>query len=154
MAVKAGREEQDEEVRFDLPVSTIDVVFLLLIFFMCTARFKQTEKILDANLPHEGGPEQRDDLTPVDPIHVKLWSDSAGRLAIGINSRENRVADIHELASRLAVLQRTMDGLSVLIDARRDVQYRHVIAAMDACKRAQIESVKFALAPEALRGTF
>jgi len=34
--------------------SMIDVVFLLLIFFLCASRFSEREKILDAQLPRAG----------------------------------------------------------------------------------------------------
>jgi biopolymer transport protein ExbD len=151
MAVKIGRENREEEVAFEMPVSTIDVVFLLLIFFMCTAKFKQVELQMDANLPMEGPPTHI--LTrPVDedPIYVKLWSDANGELAISLNDRDNRIDGINQLAVRLEILRNSLSQISVLIDARRDVKYQHVIAAMDACKRARIQDVKFALAPEAL----
>jgi len=37
----------------------IDVTFLLLIFFMCTMKFKQIEGMVDANLPTDEGPSSQ-----------------------------------------------------------------------------------------------
>ncbi len=39
----------------ELPISMIDVVFLLLIFFICTLSFKSIERKLDADLPKNEG---------------------------------------------------------------------------------------------------
>ena len=55
MAGKVVKDVIDEEYEFELPVSFVDVVFLLLIFFMCASTFRMTEKKLDANLPKDEG---------------------------------------------------------------------------------------------------
>ena len=45
---ETNRRAIEEEEDFELPVSMIDVVFLLLIFFMCASKFKTLEQKLDA----------------------------------------------------------------------------------------------------------
>ncbi len=44
---------------WELPTSMIDVVFLLLIFFMCASQFRTVEKSLDSLLPRNRGSEER-----------------------------------------------------------------------------------------------
>ena len=55
MASKFVIRMKNEEVDMELPVSMIDVVFLLLIFFMCSMQFKTVERKLDAELPKDEG---------------------------------------------------------------------------------------------------
>ena len=55
MASKLIRDVLDEEYEFELPLSFVDVVFLLLIFFLCATNFRTVEKKLDANLPKDEG---------------------------------------------------------------------------------------------------
>ena len=55
MASKFVIKMRNEEVDNELPLSMIDVVFLLLIFFMCCMQFKTVERKLDAELPKDEG---------------------------------------------------------------------------------------------------
>jgi len=55
MASKFVVKMRNEEVDNELPISMIDVVFLLLIFFMCSMQFKTVERKLDAELPKDEG---------------------------------------------------------------------------------------------------
>ena len=53
MASKFVIKMRNEEADYELPISMIDVVFLLLIFFMCSMQFKTVERKLDAELPKD-----------------------------------------------------------------------------------------------------
>ncbi len=66
MAGKIVKEVIEEEYEFELPVSFVDVVFLLLIFFMCAANFRTKEKKLDAHLPKDEG----QNAVPVEKFEV------------------------------------------------------------------------------------
>jgi biopolymer transport protein ExbD len=50
----------------------IDVTFLLLIFFMCTLRFKSLEGLLSAHLPKDHGVGRQEAEPPVPPVEVRL----------------------------------------------------------------------------------
>jgi biopolymer transport protein ExbD len=144
---KEDRRLMKEEYTFELPVSMIDVVFLLLIFFMCATKFKQVEKRLDGNLPKDEGQmaAKPKEIEKPDEIRVKLWPREADKTKcwIAVNDRENKVNDFDQLYVRLRQLKDSMAGTPVIIDARREVHYQYVISAMDACKRAKIKDVKF-----------
>ena len=71
MPSKLIKEVLDEEYEFELPVSMIDVVFLLLIFFMCASNFRTTEKKLDANLPKDEGQMARP-VTFEIPLEIRV----------------------------------------------------------------------------------
>jgi biopolymer transport protein ExbD len=161
---KLAREANKEEYEFELPVSMIDVVFLLLIFFMVASRFKQDEYRLDANLPqNEGQNPVPAEEKPPEEMRIYLWVPkvpTTREVFIGLDDRPPRIApqgnigagtsdDIaafNELAATLksgkAAIP-TGEEFPIIIDARSKVKYQYVILAMDACRRAGIEKVKF-----------
>jgi biopolymer transport protein ExbD len=64
----------------ELPLSMIDVTFLLLVFFMCSMQFKTIEQRLDADLPKDGpGPGPGDIERPTE-VRVKVyWANGRGQ---------------------------------------------------------------------------
>ena len=56
----------------------IDVTFLLLIFFMCTLKFKDLEGLLAAHLPHDVGPNPSQAEEPPEPVEVRVVVVEAG----------------------------------------------------------------------------
>ena len=143
----------DEEWEFELPVSMIDVVFLLLIFFMCSTRFRSEDRVLASDLPRGKGPRvgEHEPEPPVE-LCVKIFWESAsgeavgdpapgGRVAITMGGR--RCADPNELARVLSSLSARHERTPVVIDARKRVPFAWVLGAVDACARAGIENVRF-----------
>jgi biopolymer transport protein ExbD len=141
----------DDDWEFELPVSMIDVVFLLLVFFMCAARFRSPEMILKTQLPKDGprkGPVRNFDVSE---ILIKIfWADTAGMPVPGptpggevaIVAGRTRCEDLNDLARRLAVLAERHPDMPVVIDARKRVPFRYVLGAVDACKRACVGKVR------------
>ncbi len=70
------RELAEEECELTM-TPMIDVTFLLLIFFMCTIRFKTLEGKLSAHLPKDVG-FQSEPLGPVEKVDIKLTVISEG----------------------------------------------------------------------------
>jgi len=56
----------------------VDVTFLLLIFFMCTLKFKDLEGLLAAHLPHDVGPNRSQAEPPPEPVWVRVVVAEAG----------------------------------------------------------------------------
>ena len=138
--------EQDE---YELPVSMVDVVFLLLIFFMVASRFKTMEHRLDANLPKDEGQNPMPaDIEPPEEIRVYMWvpPGKPDDVAIGLGDRKAaNVANLDQLVGKLKGMMAAVGGTNtaVVIDARKNVKFKYVIGALDACGRAEIEDVKF-----------
>jgi len=156
----------------ELPLSMIDVTFLLLVFFMCSMNFKSVERALGAELPKNEGVIGPPPLIHVIPVRVKIyWANSRGqvihspalaypedfdgsRRGIGLAGahvvlqvESLIVRDLNELARTLADLASRQSDISVVIDARRAVPFKWVIGALDACARARIDKVKFQSPP-------
>ena len=118
--------------------SMIDVVFLLLIFFMCTASFKLLESQLPSQLPQAGTGEkaEHDDF---DPIRIRLSRSPTGVL---VECDGQPCATFAGLTDTLRARSRIAD-LPVLIEGEPFVPFGHMVAALDACHRADLRTVAF-----------
>ncbi len=68
---------QDEKIEMDM-TPMIDVTFLLLIFFMCTLKFKLLEGKLTAYLPKDVG-VNNSDAPPVEKVQIDIHVIDPGR---------------------------------------------------------------------------
>ncbi|QDT70397.1 Biopolymer transport protein ExbD/TolR [Planctomycetes bacterium MalM25] len=129
----------------------IDVVFLLLVFFLCTASFDRPEENLAASLiveSTEAGagqattePPELDDVTIVGATTggVTAWTLNEGRTT----------TDLTELTGLLQQLAAIDRALPVTIDAGPDVPMRDVVGAYDAARSAGFGRVLLAASADA-----
>jgi len=113
----------------------IDVVFLLLCFFVTSQLFAQWETEIDITLPtaRTGQLPQR---LPGEII-MNLHED--GRVVV--NGRTLGDEDLGAMLQRLAGL---FPGQPVLLRADRATDYEHVIRVLDLCRQADIWNISFA----------
>ena len=115
----------------------IDVVFLLLCFFVTTSVFSQWEMEVDVVLPSAQSSQMPDRL-PGEVI-VNLSRDGT----ITINQRKYTPDELRDRLSRLAQL---FPGQPVIIRADRDTKYESLVAVIDSCRGA--DGWNFSLATE------
>ena len=131
----------------DLPAfqftAMIDVVFLLLCFFITTSVFSQWEMEVDVVLPTAQSAKMPDRL----PGEVIINLARDGRITI--NQQELSKAD---LADRLARLARFFPGQSVVIRADRQTAYEQLVAVIDTCRLADIWNISFATSADEAAG--
>jgi biopolymer transport protein ExbD len=108
----------------------IDVVFLLLIFFLVATRFAQEDRELEVPLPDAS---QAVPLT-VAPKEIFINIDREGRYYVDRNFME---PDELEQLLRQAAINNPV-GQSVVIRADKRVPFDYVVQAIDRCKRAGI----------------
>ena len=150
----------------------IDVVFLLLIFFMCTLKFKTLEGKLSAYLPKDVG-VNTDEAEPIEKIEilmrvkndgVKMRPDGTAytkddelqrRRFVYDDSRvveysvgPNRTRDIKELSKRLRKAHKDrvamgQDKIPATIDARPGTIYADVVKVLDAAVEAGFTDITF-----------
>jgi biopolymer transport protein ExbD len=140
MPIKTHR---DEMPTMNL-TSMIDVVFLLLIFFMVATRFSEMERRIALEVPQvkEGGA-----LTPAPESKVvDVYRD--GTLTL---DRQNVTLD--ELVARLTDARRQYAGLGVLVRGDAQGPFQHVANVLNACKQAGVPELAIGvkIAPEPLR---
>ena len=108
----------------------IDVVFLLVIFFMAATQFADPDKAIELELPSvaEGGAST---ATVQQPSVVAITAEGGVTL-------DGRVVSLTELENDLRIAAADRPDLEVLVhgDARSDFQ--HVAAAMAACRAAGV----------------
>jgi biopolymer transport protein ExbD len=123
----------------------IDVVFQLIIFFVCTTDL--AKKALDENIKLAMAPHGRA-LEQKDPREVVIELDEKGRISITRN-----YMDINYLSGILRKLVADY-GQSTPVVIRADGRTKHqdVKLVMDACSRSGLWKIKFAALKE-LAGT-
>ncbi len=107
----------------------IDVVFLLLIFFMVTAQFQEDERDLSVDLPGAENGDPIKDLPEI--LFVNVRQD--GSLTVG-----DRSLDTSELRNLLARAKRKNANQKVVVRADADVALRHPVEVFDVCMGLRI----------------
>lgn len=131
--------EQDEEPEINL-TSLIDVVFLLLIFFMVSATFER-QALLRVELP-EATTSERESL----PDRIELVITETGDYFVA----DNLLADQRRDTLRLALSQAFAERPEALLVIRADALAQHglVVRAMDAASAEGITKLTIATVEE------
>jgi len=121
----------------------IDVVFLLIIFFLVASYFIRSEHSRPVLLPQApGGQSDSADSRP----HLTVTIESDGRYSVGgqLLSRDAVLQRIHALAESAGADTESASG-QVRIRADRAVRFAEVRQLIEACAESQITSVRFAV---------
>ena len=134
---------KESEPELDI-ASLIDMVFLLLIYFMVTASLVKSEGDLGIKLP--GVVQQAVAVDMPDEQIIEVREDSR----IFLNGRVFGEADQQELPDLVNTLQRyrlaseaAKNRALITIWADDDVRHQRVIDVMNACANAGIEDITF-----------
>jgi len=128
--------------------SMIDVVFLLLAFFVVTYKTPEVEGDFNIRMPVEAQSNQAPNLDEITPVTVKLTADADGKLS-GISFGEAAVPDMNGLrgavyryVNRNEVSYRDAlskggtpdfrDDLEIELDCDGNLRYRHAVEAITA----------------------
>lgn len=114
----------------------IDVVFLLLIFFMVTTTFTQETRLL-ISLPEAGG-----ERVDAEPESLELTIDKEGNYALNGQSLINR--DIKTIMAALKDASAGNRDLPVVITADAESSHQAVVTAMDAAGKLGFNQLQIA----------
>lgn len=123
----------------------IDVVFLLLIYFMVTAALIKQEADIAFLLPAQVQQE-----TPINsPIEVVIDIASSGDVIVEGMVLESTDRELTRLATRLAQLNLSAKNsgspLIVTVFPKDQVQHHRIIEVMNACAVADVKNISFNL---------
>ena len=121
----------------------IDVVFLLLIFFVCTASFQISENILPSKLLTSGSSPteiQIETDPPLENIIVRLTLQN-GQPSWRVNDRA--CATLQEVRGVLSTLASIDAGLPVILDIAPPVPLGIAIDTYDTARLTGLENVQF-----------
>lgn len=113
----------------------IDVVFLLLCFFVASQIFSQWETEIDVKLPTSETGEAPERLPG--EIIINILEDGTKR----VNNRELADAELSALLERIVKL---FPGQPILIRADKATDYEHVISVLDQCRQQDLWNISFA----------
>ncbi len=113
----------------------IDIVFLLLIFFIVTWQFSRSETELNVSVPTA---EEGSELTrPKGEIIINVLSD-------GIIRVEGLTVDLTQLNTKLSAIARQFENQPVRIRGDGAVPYQRIVEVIDTCQKAGIWNISFA----------
>jgi biopolymer transport protein ExbD len=117
--------------------SMLDVIFLLLCFFVTASVFSQWESEISIQLPAAATGEQPSRLPG--EIIVNLAKDGS----VTVNGK---TLDLPDLESRLARISKFYPGQPVIIRADRNVRYESLVKVIDTCRAADVWNFSLATA--------
>ncbi|MES2981158.1 MAG: biopolymer transporter ExbD [Verrucomicrobiota bacterium] len=113
----------------------IDIVFLLLIFFIVTWQFTRAETELSVSVPtaQEGADPQRQ----IGEIVINILGDGTIRV-------EGTTVDLAQLLEKLAEIAKKYENQPVRIRGDGGVPYQRIVEVIDTCQKAGIWNISFA----------
>jgi biopolymer transport protein ExbD len=122
--------QRDENVSMNL-TPMVDVLFLLIIFFMVGTKFADMERQFDVELPEAA--EAAPLTNPPQEIIVNVYAD--GRLVV-----DQEEIKLPALRDKLTEAHAKYADQAVLIRGDRDTPYKQIVQVLSACQQAQIRN--------------
>ena len=119
--------------------SMMDIIFLLLFFFITTSVFSQWEYEINISLPSAQSGKVPDRL----PGEIIINLDSEG--VITVNQHALTPDDLLDKCQRLVKLY---PGHPVVIRSDKGTRYEHLVVVIDTCRKADIWSFSMATTEE------
>jgi biopolymer transport protein ExbD len=113
--------------------SMIDIVFLLIIFFMVATEFNEMEQDIDLEIPQVASAGMPS-VSPPKPLTVAVFAD--GRIEL-----DQQTVTTAELTSQLAAARQANPQVSVIIRGDARCEFQAVAGALAACREANIEEL-------------
>lgn len=119
--------------------SMMDIIFLMLLFFITTSVFSQWEYEINITLPTAQSGKVPDRL----PGEIIINIAKDGR--VSVNQQD---LTLDALKTRLDRLARYFPGQPVVLRADKETRYDHVIRVIDTCRKADIWNFSMATSEE------
>ena len=163
--MRFGDDAAPAEVKLDM-TPMIDVVFQLLIFFMCTIRFRSLEAKLSAYLPKDVGVNSAPAAAPVEKLDIVIKVLAEGSKLHPLSDEPHlptdggpfrygpdrklqfqvgalRTTSIEELAARLKEVHASQPTRAATIDPRARTTYADMLLVLDAAMAAGFQEIGF-----------
>jgi biopolymer transport protein ExbD len=130
----------------DAMTSMIDVVFLLLVFFICASIGSTADRLLPADL--SGTQSKVSVETPPPPhtpvIRIEL---TPGPQGVSVRLDGSDLTDLKELTIRLNQLAQADAGARIVLDVDDALAMQYFISLYDLCQRLKFRNISIAIAP-------
>jgi biopolymer transport protein ExbD len=132
--MKIGRRFQEEPEAIQM-APLIDIVFLILVFFMATTVYGALEAQVDIALPTADSAVESERTQG--EIYINLKADGS----IVVNERTMDLPELQEVLDRVA---KHFPGSSVIVRGDNNAVLGRAIQILDCCRKADIQNVAFA----------
>jgi biopolymer transport protein ExbD len=130
MALGKSKGGGDESI--EVPMSSmIDVVFLLLIYFIVTFKEIVPEAHITVNLPAPG--EGTPQTTEAEPIEVKVLD--------GAYTYQGAMVSLATVEEQLMTIGETTPNATIVIKVHTEAVTQNLVDLLDRCKRAGLTSL-------------
>ncbi len=129
------RERQPESAAELELAPMIDVVFLLLIFFIVSWQFAKFEEDMDVSVP--AAEERAEEDKPVGEIIVNVMAD--GKVVLN-----GSPVSLEALLVKLEEIAKAFPNQAVILRGHVDADFQDIIRVLDQVKKAKIWNVAFA----------
>ena len=129
------RTKRDRDLEVNI-TPLIDVVFLLLIFFMVSTTF-QRESEITIELPESSG-----DVAESEKKVIEISIDNKGRYFV--NQRRLKDSDIKTLKKAISITRGDIKEPKLIISADKMTPHQSVVRAMDAARQLGLVHLTFA----------
>jgi len=129
--------QHDEQPTLNL-TPMIDVVFLLIIFFMVATKFSEAERNIALEVPQVPAPGTM--TAPPDKRVIEVRHDSAVTL-------DGAPVKLAELTERLADARQQYAGLGVIVRGDAGCAFQRVAEVLAACRQADVRELNIAVRP-------
>ena len=123
-----------ERITFQI-APLVDILLFLLVFFIMTWNFARTEAELDVKVP--AAREGKENRRAAGEVILNVKRDGS----IVMNRRTMSAEELKDTLSRIAELY---PDQAIVLRGDENVDYRHVVDALDVCRAANIWNVAFA----------
>ena len=147
MAGGGGGDDDENPVPVNC-IALIDIIFCLIIFFMCSFHFKQLEGKIDSWLPKDKGSSTPSSELPVEIRVAMFWDAKTEKVVRQYGSRI--VTSDDELQALIKgahddYVRINKPDVPVIIDGDARIPWHEVISVVNMCKRLDIDKIEFAL---------
>ena len=145
MRLPDSNSRQGRELEIKL-TPMIDVVFLLLVFFIWNAQLQKVEYVLPSQLSAAAGNQEAKPMEPLpeadfDDVVVRIrWLNEQPSWSIN----DNPVASLEQLQERLMIIQEIKRDAPVILHPDKQVPLGHVIDVYDRSRSAGFDRIQFA----------
>lgn len=131
------------DISENMMTSMIDVVFLLLIFFVCAATGQMREALLPTTLAPgaEVSQQSAESPKPADEVWIYLTVGAKGQTVMKLNNTEYEA--FPELKATLLQLAEIAPESPVILDIAGEVAAGEMIKVYDTCVAAKFHSINF-----------
>ncbi|HEY5952904.1 MAG TPA: biopolymer transporter ExbD [Terrimicrobiaceae bacterium] len=134
--------EPDGNLEFQI-APMVDVIFILILFFMCSAGATKVENELSLKLP--GRISQDQPMRMLDEQIIEI--DEGGQIILN-NQEMNTSALGGTLQRYKAISDDAKSGTVITILTAKNTKYQRIIDVLNECAAAKIESVTFMTRPD------